>query len=362
MKKIGVSIYPAKSTFEENKRYLDQAKKYGFSRIFTSLLEIEGDTQEVIAMFKEIIRYGNSIDMETVLDINPNLFGQLNISYDDLSFFHDMGASGIRLDLGFSGAEESLMSKNNYQLQIEVNMSSGTNYIDQVMSFHPNIELLTASHNFYPQRYSGLAQDHFERTTQQFNQHRLHTAAFVTSQEGELGPWPVQSGLCTLEAHRDLPIATQVSHYQLMNSIDDLLIGNAFASEEELEAMSKAFFSAHPQIPIQFNDQVSAVEKEVISKEIHQYRGDRSAYMIRSSQTRVKYKNSDFSPHSTGPIAKGDVLICNDTMGQYKGETQIALKEISDDGSRNIVAKIPAESLFLLDYVKPWSTFVFVEK
>jgi hypothetical protein len=38
--------------------------------------------------------------MEVMVDINPALFEQLGISYDDLSFFHDMGAYGIRLDLG----------------------------------------------------------------------------------------------------------------------------------------------------------------------------------------------------------------------------------------------------------------------
>lgn len=143
MGNIGISIYPAKSTFEHDKEYLDLARKYGFKRIFTSLLEIEGDADEIINKFKKIIEYGNSIGMETILDINPGLFKQLNISYDNLGFFKQIGAYGIRLDLGFTGLEEAQMTKNPYDLKIEVNMSSGTKYIENILSYHPKKRIYT---------------------------------------------------------------------------------------------------------------------------------------------------------------------------------------------------------------------------
>ncbi|WP_040205571.1 DUF871 domain-containing protein [Neobacillus jeddahensis] len=357
MGNLGVSIYPEKSTFEQDKEYLDLARKNGFSRIFTSLLEIDGDTEEVITKFKRIIEYGHSIGMETILDINPGLFKQLNISYDNLGFFKELGAAGIRLDIGFTGFEESLMTKNSFDLKIEVNMSSGTNYIENIISYHPNKENFCASHNFYPQKYTGISQSHFEETTAQFTKHNIHTAAFVTSKEGNLGPWPVQTGLCTLEQHRTLSVQTQVTHYRLMDTIDDLLIGNAYATEEELNAMSKAFFGPHPNLEIEFIDGLSDVEKKIILDEVHLYRGDRSEYMIRSTSTRIKYKDESIPAHHTQPIKKGDILICNDDFGQYKGETQIALKDMENEGNRNIVGHLKKDSTFLLDYLKPWSTF-----
>jgi len=362
LKKLGVSIYPSKSKLEEDKRYLDLAHKYGFTRIFTSLLEIEGDSKEVVDKYKQIIEYGNSLEMETMLDINPKLFGQLDVSYDDLSFFKSLGASGIRLDLGFSGAEEALMTKNSQGLQVEVNMSSGTKYIDTVMSYLPDRENLLASQNFYPQRYSGLSQEHFEKTTDQYNQYRLNTAAFITSQVGEQGPWPMQDGLCTLESHRALPIELQAAHYKMMDTIDDVLIGNAYASEDELRKVGEVLASPHHLIPVEFNDDATELERKVILEEVHTYRGDHSAYMIRSSQTRVKYKEEDFPVGKTAPMKKGDVVIGNDNFGQYKGETQVVIKDMEDDGNRNIVAKIKEEALFLLDYLEPWSSFKFVER
>ncbi len=41
MRRLGISIYPEKSTKEEIKNYIDQMSKLGFSRIFSCLLSVE---------------------------------------------------------------------------------------------------------------------------------------------------------------------------------------------------------------------------------------------------------------------------------------------------------------------------------
>lgn len=361
MKELGVSIYPSKSQIEDDKQYLKLASEYGFTRIFTSLLEITGDSQEVVDKYKEIIEYGNSLGMKTTLDISPSLFEQLGVDPDDLKFFADIGADSIRLDLGFSGAEEALMTKNEYGLKIEVNMSIGSKHVDNVISFHPKRENLLASHNFYPMKYSGLARSHFDQTTAQFNQYNLNTSAFITSQVGEIGPWPVQIGLCTLEAHRHWPLDLQVTHFRLMDNLDDLIIGNAYASEEELKKASEAFFSPHPLIPVELADNITDLEKKIILEELHSYRGDHSDYLVRSTMTRVKFKAEDFPVQVTEPINKGDLIIGNNNFGQYKGETQIALLPLEDDGTRNIVGKLTDEAIEILADLPPRSTFKLVE-
>lgn len=60
-------------------------------------------------------------------------------------------------------------------------------------------------------------------------------------------------------------------------------------------------------------------------EELHTYRGDRSAYLLRSTMTRVKYRAENFSAHTTEPLEKETVIIGNDRFDQYKGETQIIL-------------------------------------
>ena len=361
MKQLGVSIYPSKSDLEEDKAYLKLASSYGFTRIFTSLLEISGDRDEVIEKYKKITEYGNSLGMNTTLDINPRLFDQLEIGYDDLSFFAEIGADSIRLDLGFSGKEEALMTKNEHGLKIEVNMSSGTKYIDNVMSYQPEKTNLIASHNFYPMRYAGLSREHFDQTTAQFNQYNLNTSAFISSQVGEIGPWPVQTGLCSLEEHRDLPLELQVTHYKLMDTIDDLIIGNAYASEEELRKASEAFFSPHPLIPVVLEEKISDLEKKLVLEELHTYRGDRSEYLLRSTHTRVKYKEEDFPVVKVDAVKAGDIVIGNNNFGQYKGETQIILRDIKDDASRNVVGQLTKDMKEIISDLKPWSTFKMIE-
>ena len=40
-RKLGISIYPEKSTVEKDKEYIEKAHKYGFSKIFTCLLSVD---------------------------------------------------------------------------------------------------------------------------------------------------------------------------------------------------------------------------------------------------------------------------------------------------------------------------------
>jgi hypothetical protein len=362
MGKLGVSIYPEKSKFEEMAQYLDAASKLGFQRVFTSLLEVTGNKEEVLGGFTKIVQYANGLGMEVMVDINPALFEQLNISYDDLSFFADMGADGIRLDLGFTGAEEAKMTQNSQGIKIEINMSSGTNYVDVIMSYSPNTEMLLGSHNFYPHRYTGLGFEHFKYCTEKFKKYGLNTLAFVNSQTATFGPWPASDGLCSLEMHRDLPIATQVKHLKWMGGIDDIIIGNCYASQEELEAMAKAFFSPMPVLLAETASDITADERVCLFEFDHMYRGDKSDYLLRSTMTRIVFKDKPFPAHNTVDIKPGDIVIDNVGYGQYKGETQIALKEMKNDGRVNVVGRIAAEEEFLLPYLKPWSNFRLEEK
>ncbi len=361
MGKLGISIYPERSTFEKDKAYLDLAHQYGFKRVFTSLLQITEDKDKVLADFKQVVDYANSLEMEVMVDINPGLFDQLEISYDDLTFFHEMGAYGVRLDIGFTGQEEARMTRNPFGIKIEINMSTGTGYVDNIMSYLPNVNNLLGSHNFYPHRYSGLGFEHFVMCTEKFTKYGINTMAFVNSHEADFGPWPTQDGLCSLEDHRDLEIGTQVKHLVLMGTIDDILVGNAYASEVELKAMSDAFFADYPSIKVEVAEDITDDEKEVLFNNLHSYRGDRSEYILRSTMTRIKYKDLPFAAHNTVDMVKGDVLIDNLGYGQYKGETQIALKAMKNDGRVNVVGKISADELFLLDFLRPWSNFKLIE-
>ena len=104
------------------------------------------------------------------------------------------------------------------------------------------------------------------------------------------------------------------------------------------------------------------MERIIVAEEPHFYRGDISEYMIRSTQSRVKYKSEAFPKGNTRDIKRGDIIIENEAYGQYKGELNIALKDMKNSGKTNVVARIREEEIFLLDYLQPWENFQFEVK
>lgn len=362
MGKLGISIYQEKSTEQEIKNYIDKAAKNGFSRIFSCLLSVENSKEVIVEKFKATNEYAKSKGFEIIVDVSPKVFNDLGISYKDLSFFKEIGADGLRLDMGFTGSEESLMTFNPEGLKIEINMSNNTRYIDIIMDYMPNKENLIACHNFYPHNYSGLNFDHFMKCTENFTKYGLRTAAFITSQnEDTFGPWPVTDGLPTLELHRNLPIDVQAKHLIALGNINDIIISNCYPTDEELESLG-AMRKDMVTFNVVLNESTPEVERRILFEEMHFNRGDVSDNFLRSTQSRVKYKGHNFALFNAPEIIKrGDIIIESSEYGHYAGEVQIALNDMINSGKSNVVGHIREEEIFILDYIKPWQKFSFKE-
>lgn len=362
MGRLGISVYPEHSTMQKDKEYIALAASYGFKRIFTCLLSVEGKTNEQIKEeFTEIIDYAHENGMEVILDVAPFVFERLGISYDNLSFFKEIHADGIRLDEGFDGLKESLMSYNPQNLKIEINASFGNKYLANIASHHPNTDNIITCHNFYPQRYTGLSMKHFNLCNEDIKKYNFKIAAFVSSQnEDTFGPWPVNEGLCTVEMHRNLPIDVQARHLFATGMIDDIIIANAFASKEELETLSR-IIPGLLTFKIDFEKQLNETERKIIYEHQHFIRGDMSEYMARSTMPRVTYAKESVPAENTRDMKVGDIVIVNDNYLKYKGELQIVLKDMPNDGRKNVVGRICDNEMMLLDYIEPWKPFGFVK-
>lgn len=355
-RRLGISIYPEKSTFEMDSEYIKLAHKHGFKRIFTCLLSAKDEKSVIEEQFTKIIKFAKDLDFEVILDIAPAVFADLGISYDDLSFFAKLGASGIRLDLGFDGRKEADLTCNPYDLDIELNMSNDVDYLNNIITHKPINARLIGCHNFYPQKLTALPYDFFIECSKRFKKYGLRTAAFVNSQSATIGPWDINDGLCTLEMHRNLPITTQAKHLWATGLIDDVIIGNAYASEEELEALGKL----NPyllELDITFDEKALDIEKTIVLDEMHFRRGDISEYMVRSTEVRKKYKNYDFPQGTIVENQKGHIVIGNNDFGKYKGELQVILKDMPLDTRKNLVGKVVDHELFLVDFIGAWDKF-----
>lgn len=361
MARLGISIYPEHSTLQKDVDYISLAAKYGCKRIFSCLISVEGKSRELIKEeFTTLIDHAHTKGMEVILDVAPCVFDSLKISYDDLSFFKEMHADGIRLDEGFDGLKEALMTCNKEDLKIEINASFGNQYISNIMSHYPNQDNIITCHNFYPQRYSGLSLDHFNACNEDIKKYNLKIAAFISSQvQGSYGPWPVNEGLCTLEMHRDLPLDVQARHLFATRMIDDVIIANCYASEEEFISL-KNIQSGILTFKIEYEKVLQETETKIIYQHEHFVRGDMSDYMARSTFPRVTYSKESIIAENMRDLKRGDVIIVNDNYSRYKGELHIILKDMPNDGRKNVIGRIADNEMILLEYIRPWMPFKFM--
>ncbi|MDD3028505.1 MAG: MupG family TIM beta-alpha barrel fold protein [Erysipelotrichaceae bacterium] len=362
MRKLGISLYPEKSSPQQLEEYIDKAAQAGFSRIFSCLLSIEDEVGKIKSDFIRVNSYAKAKGFEVFVDVSPRVFDKLGISYQNLQFFKDIEADGIRLDAGFTGNEEALMTYNPQGLKIEINMSNDTHYIDTIMDYQPNVYNLVGCHNFYPHRYSGLSLEHFNACSANFKKYGLRTAAFVTSTNSEaFGPWPVSEGLPSLEMHRDLPLGVQVKHLIALGNIDDIIISNCFPTMQEFNDIAGIRLDL-VSFKVNLVPEIPKIEEKIVLEELHFNRGDFNEGMIRSTQSRVKYKGHDFKIFNAPEmIRREDVIIESSLYGHYAGELQIAKQDMKNSGKTNVVGRIADEELFLIDYIKPWQKFTFVE-
>ncbi len=362
MAKLGLSIYPEHSELEKDLEYLRLAGKYGFKRVFTCLLSMGDEPkEELMEKFRSRIDVAHENGMEVFLDVNPAVFEKLGISYDDLSVFSLMHADGIRLDEGFNGMKASRLTFNPWGLKVEMNASTEMGFVEDVVNHFPNREKLTACHNFYPQKYTGISLEHFNDCNSYIKDRGLNVAAFVSSQNKEaVGPWPLSEGLCTLEMHRETPLDFQVRHMFATGMVDDVLIANAYATKEELAACA----AVNPYVltfGICLEKELTPAEEAILHfNQGHVVRGDVSEYMLRSTMTRIVYAAEDIPPANTRDLKRGDVVILNNQYGRYKGELHIVLKEMPNDGRKNVIGHLPEYEQILLDYAKPWKHFAFL--
>lgn len=360
MHKLGISIYPEHSTKEKDFAYMELAAGYGFRRIFTCLLSVQRPKEEIVAEFKEYMDKAHELGFEVSVDTNPQVFKHLGASPQDVSVFQEIGVDIIRMDGNFGDFMDRLLTHNPYNIKIEFNGSNDTQ-IAYMLKHGADKHNMTICHNFYPEKYSGLGWNTFMNFNKSWVESGLTVGAFVSSNNtNTFGPWPVYAGLPTVELHRGLPIDVQLRHMLSCEAIDDILIGNAYATEEELKAMA-AVDLTKTTVRLALVDGLCETEEEVLFKLPHGGRTDASDYYIRSSIPRFFCKEKTIPHRACGQakFTRGDVVVVNDNLGHYRGEVEIILQDIENDGERNLVGRIPEQEMIILDQMELHPDHIF---
>ena len=384
MKKVmlGVSLYPEQETLEEIDAYLKKASTYGFKKVFTSMFSVPGTKEEIIAYFKDFTKIVHKYGMIVSGDCNSELFHRLEATETDLSVFKDIG-----VDFSFIDERDATLINNKEGIKIEMS----TSFIDVIETAIKNgakPENISTCHNFYPERYTAPSLEAINDINNYWKAKNIPVAIFISSLvKGSHGPWPVSDGLPTIEEHRDMLIEIQLKHCLALDNVDEIIIGNAYASDEEFKAIDQVMKQVYVDIPkneslgfladfvphgltkripfkIHLDKGITALEKEILfNYPSHSDLGDCMNYMLRSRWTRMIYKGKEIPcrPCDKAYYTRGDVVIVNDNLVHYRGEIQIVLKEMKVDGQRNLLGHIDENEIFILEHIKAKDVFTFVE-
>lgn len=361
--RLGISLYPEFASQEDNFAYLRRAAEHGFDVLFLALLGAKGTYEEVVERYLPYTRLAHELGFEIFCDVNPMVLKRLGVGISmfqggiDLTFFKELGIDAMRLDLGMSELEEAALAKNADGIKICINGAAVTDHVGALLSCGAPREALVGCHNYYPHRYTGVSLDYLMRGTEHWAKRGMRLQAFVSSNAPEaFGPWPVTEGLPTLEMHRDLPIEVQLKHFVMMGCVSDVLIGNCFATDDELAAMERANSDR-----VRFTTRLVDGLPEDMARRLGMnlsVRGDcTSGYMIRTLESRMD--PAPVEPFNTVDIERGDVIIDNRLYGQYAGEVQIALAPMKNSGKTNVVGHIDDCEHVLLDYLAAGTRFAF---
>lgn len=387
MIQLGVSLYPEQETLKDVEAYLAMASAYGFTKVFTSMFSVKGTREEVVGYFKEFTKIAHKYNMKVSGDCNSEFFERMGATERDLSAFKDMGIDIIRMDFSFHDQRDAVLINNKDNIGIEMS-TAFIEVIEGAIANGANVENLSTCHNFYPQKYTAPSMEAIRRLNGYWREKGIKTAIFISSaKEGTHGPWPVSDGLPTIEEHRQLPIEVQLTHCLAMGDVDEILIGNAFAGEEEFKAIRRVMDKAFVTIPVNENlgflkdyvahgdvrripfyveleEGVTDLEREILFDfPSHSDMGDCMHYMLRSRLPRILYRGRSIPErkcHKTH-YTKGDVVIVNDNLAHYLGEIQVVLKDMLVDGQRNLIGRIRKDEIFILDEIKAGDGFTFME-
>ncbi len=353
----GISAYTGLGyTVEDNRDYLHISRKYGYSRLFTSLHIPEADQQAVVQEFLYLTAYAKRLGFQVTADISPKAFSLLEIAPDDTVALLSLGIDTVRLDFGFTPEEIAAFTQKS-DITVEINASSiDRKNLEKIIAAGADVSRLRACHNFYPRPETGLSYDLFAERSSMLRDFGITVTAFIPSRHNPRGP--IFAGLPTLEQHRHANPVIAAKHLLISGLVDGISFGDPHAPESELAAVA-ALDAKCFELEVEFVPDISQVERSILLAR-HTNRTDPGEHVIRSQEARTLCRGN-VPARGALDRPRGAVTIDNAGYLRYMGELQIVCRSLPSDERVNVVAQIVPQELFLLDYIRPGCLFRFKE-
>lgn len=327
---FGISIYLS-TNIEMNSEYLLKAKEVNSSFVFTTI-NMPEENDELKKDISKVVELCKKNKMKLIVDINAN----------SKKYIKDYENVYYRIDDGLSNDEIIALAKNNY-----VVLNSTTLDEKDLKYFKlkgVDFSKLYSLHNYYPKVYTGVSLKFLKKRNEIYKKYGLKTMAFIP---GDLKRGPIFEGLPTVEEHRYMDIL-QASLELIANDTDVILLGDLNIKEENWERLK---YLLKGIVPLRIN-------KNILKNRIFENRKDYSNYVVRNIKRDIVL---DTIVEIDKNIEKGDILVTDEKGLRYKGDLEIALKNLNklNDG-RRIVASVIDKDKGLLDYLSIINKFIFI--
>lgn len=327
---FGISIYLS-TNIEMNSEYLLKAKEVNSSFVFTTI-NMPEENDELKKDISKVVDLCKKNKMKLIVDINAN----------SKKYIKDYENVYYRIDDGLSNDEIIALAKNNY-----VVLNSTTLDEEDLKYFKlkgVDFSKLYSLHNYYPKVYTGVSLKFLKKRNEIYKKYGLKTMAFIP---GDLKRGPIFEGLPTVEEHRYMDIL-QASLELIANDTDVILLGDLNIKEENWKRLK---YLLKGIVPLRIN-------KNILKNRIFENRKDYSNYVVRNIKRDVIL---DTIVEIDKNIEKGDILVTDEKGLRYKGDLEIALKNLNklNDG-RRIVASVIDKDKGLLDYLSIINKFIFI--
>lgn len=327
---FGISIYLS-TNIEMNSEYLLKAKEVNSSFVFTTI-NMPEENDELKKDISKVVNLCKKNKMKLIVDINAN----------SKKYIKDYENVYYRIDDGLSNDEIIALAKNNY-----VVLNSTTLDEEDLKYFKlkgVDFSKLYSLHNYYPKVYTGVSLKFLKKRNEIYKKYGLKTMAFIP---GDLKRGPIFEGLPTVEEHRYMDIL-QASLELIANDTNVILLGDLNIKEENWERLK---YLLKGIVPLRIN-------KNILKNRIFENRKDYSNYVVRNIKRDIVL---DTIVEIDKNIEKGDILVTDEKGLRYKGDLEIALKNLNklNDG-RRIVASVIDKDKGLLDYLSIINKFIFI--
>ena len=338
----GISVYPGlDNTLEENLNLIEKAGTLGYRKLFVSLHIPETNKEILEKEIQKIIQLATKCKMEVIADISAETKKL-------------PGITSFRLDEGFSPKEVGILLAEDGKRKIVLNASTVTDkFLQELGKAKVDFRRITALHNFYPHRETGLDEAFFLQQNTLLAQYGILTGAFIVSQQGPRGP--LYEGLPSLEKTRKMA-PDLAARYLAVLGVAEIIIGDSMPAEEELKDVAAVQDGI---VVLGLTDITGNPVLRDFLKGTFTIRPEKGKELLRTVESRGVLKGQIIKPTVMQMRPAGTVTIDNNLFGRYQGELTITKEHLPPEFRTTVVGHLPEEEVFLLKHLQPGTKFHF---